>query len=159
MRRLADGPLALGDGLEPELPEQVLLEGLGRGDRAFEEHALGIVVGVGAAKPGSELFSKSRRRPSPTSRSSGRRLEGDGGPVLDDLEGGIRLDLLLDLLLELLKRHGHELDRLDHLGTEFLALFRDERGLLKLQPLPPVCGNSAESGPQMSYLQWYSIDT
>ena len=97
---LADGPPALVDALEAELPEQVLLQGFGPGDRSFDEHPLGVVVGarmrgeagIGAvlerggflALPGFAL---------------GKAFQGEGGGVGDDLEGRIRLDLFLDLLL------------------------------------------------------------
>jgi hypothetical protein len=42
-----------------------------------------------------------------------------------------------DLLFQLLKGQGHQLDRLDHLRTELLALFGDQYGLLELHPWPP----------------------
>ena len=133
---LADGLPFLVKGLEAKLPEQVFLEGLGTGNRAFDEHALGIVVGAG---PGGEARVRAVRVEvaflglAITVAALGKGLEGDGRTVFHHLEGRVGVELLLDLFLELLDRKGHELDGLDHLGAEALALFRDKRGLLELQ--------------------------
>ena len=126
--KLADAQPLLGDGLQGELRQQVLLEALRLGQGALDELPARVArrLAVRPRVPG--VGGVVEPVPSPSAAfPGGQGVQGDGGPVLLHLEGGVLLQLLLDGGLQVLQGQRHEPDRLVELRghLELLDLFQD----------------------------------
>ncbi len=115
--KLADLEGLLVDRLKMELPQQVILERLRAGEGPLDELALEVagllrpvpgVAGIRGLLEHAVLFGVPLLH----------LVQGYRGVVLQDLEGGILLQLLLNRQPEIGHGHGHQLDGLEELGSQ-----------------------------------------
>jgi hypothetical protein len=120
-------------GLEPELPQEMVVEGLRPGEHALHELAFGVAI---------PFFAGDKARIGGFLKVTlllalGRGFRGNfvirvGGPVLGHFQGRVFLDFLADGGTQFLDREGHDPDRLKQLGTELEFLYLPEFMFLKL---------------------------